>query len=104
MFGLVNGLAHNGLLAPADAEFRTVNNEWFQRNLPIPTVYCRTRYPLAAAWFRTSATVFLERVPGYLRILRTHGIPCETVWSNDPGILVYEDEYQVVVAPASGDR
>ncbi|GAA3237886.1 hypothetical protein GCM10017691_37440 [Pseudonocardia petroleophila] len=48
------------------------------------------------------ATEFLQLIPGYLEILRAHGVDCVEVRSDDPGRVVYEDEHQVVVVPSSG--
>jgi hypothetical protein len=31
--------------------------------------------------------------------LDAHGISCDAVWSDDPGLAIYEDEHQVVVVP-----
>ncbi|EMD28054.1 hypothetical protein [Amycolatopsis azurea] len=53
--------------------------------------------PGAAAWFKASAHVFIERVDGYLTILEALEVPCETVRSANPGRIIYEDEFQVVV-------
>ncbi|MFI5558947.1 hypothetical protein ACIA2T_06665 [Amycolatopsis japonica] len=53
--------------------------------------------PGAAAWFKATARVFIDRVDGYLSILETHDVPCETVWSANPGQVIYEDEHQIVV-------
>jgi hypothetical protein len=55
--------------------------------------------PGAVAWFKTSATHLLDRVPGYLTLLAAHGVRCERLESADPGRIVYEDEHQVVVVP-----
>ncbi|MGY6657106.1 hypothetical protein ACXIZN_33595 [Amycolatopsis sp. TRM77291] len=73
----MNGLARAGRL--------TAEEETFRRSIPGPRHVPDT------------ARVFIERVDGYLAILEMHEIPCVTVRSADPGRIVYEDEYQVVV-------
>ncbi|WP_233621643.1 hypothetical protein [Amycolatopsis sp. WAC 04182] len=102
VFGLVNGLARAGRLTVEQEAFRRANNDWYDANFinpahTDPRVYDAEVNPGAAAWFKATARVFIERVDGYLAILETHGIPCETVRSANPGRIVYEDEYQVVV-------
>lgn len=104
VFGLVNGLANDGLLTAEQAEFRRVNNAWYEANVVDPstvdaTVYDRAVNPGAAAWFKESAAHVTGRVGGYLAILADHGVPCVLVRSTDPGRVVYEDEHQVVVVP-----
>lgn len=62
-------------------------------------MYDRSINPGAAAWFKPSARVLITRVDGYLKILDAHGIRYEKAQSSDPGRVVYEDEYQIVVVP-----
>lgn len=104
VFALVNGLAFAGSLSPEHERFRRVNNDWFNEHLSDPcrgdpSLYDRALYPQATSWFREGAEEMLSRVDGYLRILDAHGIAWRATWSTDPGILLYEDEHQVVVVP-----
>ncbi|WP_410576203.1 hypothetical protein [Amycolatopsis sp. lyj-108] len=101
VFGLVNGLALTGRLTVEQATFRRTSNDWFDRNFTNPahadpSVYDVDVNPGAAAWFKATARVFIERVDGYLSILETHEVPCEAVWSANPGRVIYEDEHQIV--------
>lgn len=79
------------------------HNDWYETNLTRPDarVYDRAMNPLAASWFKPSAVAFLAPIPGYLAIMRAHGVDCVEVRSDDPGIVVYEDAYQIVVVPAA---
>jgi len=104
VFALVNGLAFNGLLSPAQEHFRRTTNDWFHANLPDPgiirpSVYDRAINPTAAAWFKSTAVQFLAKIPGYLDILRSHNIACELVQTGQPGKVLYEDLCQVIAAP-----
>jgi hypothetical protein len=101
IFGLVNGLAHAGALSSAERAFWRKHNDWYEANLTYPDsrVYDRAVNPLAASWFKTSAFAFLAPIPGYLAILRAHGVYCIEVRSDDPGIVIYEDIHQIVVVP-----
>jgi hypothetical protein len=107
VFGLINGLAQEGRLTDEQESFRRSNNTWYNEAYPDPssvdpTVYDHEVNPGAAAWFKPSATHLIERVPGYLEILTTHGVQCRTIQSADPGRVIYEDEVQVVVVPHGG--
>ncbi|WP_394360254.1 hypothetical protein [Amycolatopsis sp. SB7-3] len=102
VFGLVNRLARAGRLTGEQEAFRRMNNDWYDANFTNPahadpSVYDAEVNPGAAAWFKATARVFIDRVDGYLSILDTHDVPCETVWSANPGQVVYEDEHQIVV-------
>lgn len=107
VFGLVNGLAREASkLTAAQEQFRQTNNAWYEANCTDPssvdpTVYDRKINPKAGAWFRSSASVLLGRVDGYLKILVDHGVGCELVRSADPGRVIYEDDHQIVVVPHS---
>lgn len=109
VFALVNGLAKDGVLTADQERFRRANNEWYNANFPNPaekdsTVYDRELHPGAVAWFKVSADEFIERVDGYLQILAAHGVDCATVQSADPGKVIYEDQFQVVVVPHQRTR
>jgi hypothetical protein len=62
-----------------------------------PTVY--EDNPYAATWFVPTARHLLEPIPGYLKILAAHNVPCERYTSTSPGRVIYEDPHQVVVVP-----
>ncbi|OPF79322.1 hypothetical protein VT50_0216705 [Streptomyces antioxidans] len=104
VFGLVNGLARSGKLSADQERFRRTTNDWYNAAYPDPstvdpTVYDHELHPGAAAWFKSTSRELIRRVDGYLEILAAHGIECRMVRSSNPGRIVYEDEYQIVVVP-----
>ncbi|MEV4744820.1 hypothetical protein AB0K21_00450 [Streptosporangium sp. NPDC049248] len=108
VFGLVNSLASRGKLTAEQERFRRTNNDWYDANFTNPsdidpTVYDHALNPGAAAWFKSSAHLLIERVSGYMEILAAHGVGCEVVYSSDPGKIVYEDDHQIVVVPHLND-
>lgn len=101
IFALVNGLYNDGLLSPDEVAFRRRMNDWYEANLPnpgviAPSVYDRQLHPTAVAWFKTSAHQYLAPIPSYLRILEAHATPCEMATTAHPGVILYEDPYQVI--------
>ncbi|MFI0978135.1 hypothetical protein ACH4SP_14195 [Streptomyces sp. NPDC021093] len=108
VFALVNGLARDGKLTPEQEVFRRANNDWYDAAYPEPSsidpsVYDHSVNPGAVAWFKSTSTGLIARVPGYLEILDAHGVECVEVRSaGAPGRVVYEDEWQVVVVPTCG--
>jgi hypothetical protein len=108
VFGLVNMLANRRRLTVEQERFRRINNDWYDAAYPNPAavdaaVYDQEVNPLAAAWFRSSATKLIVRVDGYLEILDAHRVPCVRLESIAlPGRLIYQDAYQIVVAGSAG--
>lgn len=65
-----------------------------------PVYYDLDVNPEAAAWFKTTATHLLARLPPYLELLRAHDEPFEVLYSDTPpGRVIYEDDVQIVVVP-----
>ena len=95
VFGLVNVLGRNGMLTPAEERFRRENNAWYDAAYPSPASHYQ-EYPGAVAWFKDTADELLERIPGYLAILDAHRITWEQARTPAPGLIVYEDAYQVL--------
>lgn len=100
----MNHLGRSGKLSADEHEQWRAGNDWFNEAYLDPTtvdvtVYDRKINPLAAAWFKSSATHLVERVPMYLAILRDHGVDCVRRESRNPGRIIYEDDVQIVVVP-----
>ncbi|WP_018683574.1 hypothetical protein [Actinokineospora enzanensis] len=109
VFGLVNGLARRGVLSGEQEAFRRVSNDWFDANFTNPgtvdpSVYDQGLHPGAVAWFKASAGELIERVTGYLEILDQHQVGWVRLAATDPGLIIYEDEHQVVAMPRAGER
>ncbi|MFE3603589.1 hypothetical protein [Streptomyces sp. NPDC059142] len=109
VFALANGLARSGALTEEQWRFWRTGNDWYDANYPDPStvdplVYDAGRNPGAVAWFKSSraAAELIARVDGYLKLLTAHGVAWQELRSTDPGRVVYEDAYQVVVVPYDG--
>jgi hypothetical protein len=79
---------------------------WFRRHLPIPDRFTRTRNAShkkkrALSWFKEGALAQITRARDVLEILRAHDLLVETLTTERPGYVVYEDEFQVVAEPFS---
>jgi hypothetical protein len=106
IFGLANALARDGRLSETDYSWWLASNLWYDAAYINPqlvdaSVYDRTLNPTAQAWFKVSAAHLLERIPGYLALLDRYAVLWREVRSNNPGTVLYEDEFQLVVTPWS---
>lgn len=113
VFALVNGLAHDGRLTDEQARWWRANNDWFNATYTDPasvdpSLFDRSVNPVTSCWFKADAIHLTDRLHGYLALLDSHEIGWTELRSDDPGIVVYEDQDQVVVIPrddpSSGGR
>lgn len=81
--------------------------DWFGTNLPVPPVVKQRKDGLC--WFRREPTEprspdsheALRRAFQLASYLRSVGMSVETVQTDDPGRVVYQDRWQVVAVPGS---
>src|ERR1700742_4715349 len=104
VFGLANRLARSGRLSPADQAFWRSGNDWYNAayadpGAVDPNLFDKEVNPVVECWFKESAVHLLERVPGYLDLLSRYGVRCVERRSADPGVVLYEDDVQIVVRP-----
>jgi hypothetical protein len=104
IFGLINVLGRAGMLSPEEDEFRRTANAWYERAYPDPgtidpAIYNRSIHPETIAWFKQSAYKLLDNIPSYLAVLDAHNVSWRKVISADPGRVIYEDEYHIIVVP-----
>ena len=104
VFALINGLHQDGALTEAEERFVRTSNDWYNASYTDPStidpdVYDRELHPLAAAWFKTSSAHPVDRIAGYIDVLTVHGVDCVAFYSDSPGVVIYEDDDQVIVKP-----
>jgi len=99
LFVHTRGLRDESLLEPYEFQWLDELYAWFNAELPCPP-FSREQFPAdAVSWFRSSATRFVTRMWDLAALLRKHGQPVKMLKSGDPGVIVYQDEYQVVAHP-----
>ena len=86
-----------GELSPNETEQLENLYDWFNERLPVPP-YSTSNWPAdVVAWFRDDATDAVRRMWDVIALLRDHSVSVRMLTSNNPGRVVYEDDYQVVV-------
>ena len=77
--------------------------DWFDANLPRPSGFGRAcgtpREPRGVCWFRPIARRHVREVRYLGWLLGECGVPVRTVRTRKPGVVVYEDDAQVVAEP-----
>jgi hypothetical protein len=80
---------------------------WFNRHLPVPGRFARSRRPSACkraiSWFKPTAGECLDRMQALAAVLHGHGRAVERLTTDRPGYVVYEDDDQVVAEVFRGE-
>jgi hypothetical protein len=100
-------LRRRGHLADEEREVVCEVFEWFNRHLPVPPRFARSRRPnarsRAISWFKPSAGEYLDRMQALAAVLDGHGCAVERLTTDRPGYVVYEDDFQVVAEVFRGE-
>ncbi|MDE6762910.1 MAG: hypothetical protein K2J73_04450 [Oscillospiraceae bacterium] len=90
----------DGVYSKEDAEIYDQTHKWFLDNLPVPPFYGKDNENPdgAVTWFKTeNSDVMLEHIEPLLELLEKYCIPYDVVYTDTPGKIVYEDDFQVGV-------
>lgn len=98
----MNVLGRQGMLTEAEEALRIKHNAWYDAAYADPSASGTGAYDTAdaEAWFRVDgASELLNRIHVYTDILDAHRIAWECIRSDDPGLIIYEDDVQIVARP-----
>ena len=95
VFSMCWGLIQQDVMEPEDADlFREIDG-WFAENLPWPP-QCKNRESVVC-WFKTeNSAEMMKMIRPALWLLERYHHPYFLVYTNSPGEIVYEDQYQIV--------
>lgn len=71
--------------------------KWLNANLPCPPFSTSGWSKNAVAWFKDSATDSIQQMRTLAALLTQHDCPVRMLRSRNPGKVLYEDRFQVVV-------
>jgi hypothetical protein len=83
--------------------------KWFIDNLPEPHWYTNEKREYgvrakAVCWFKDSAKIFIQKIHELIIILEKYDLIVERITTQDPGYIVYSDEFQIVAIPFKSER
>ncbi|MBO4288980.1 MAG: hypothetical protein J5865_02620 [Lachnospiraceae bacterium] len=95
IFSMCWQLIQNDVMEEEDADLYREIDDWFAHNLPWPP-QCKNREPVVC-WFKTeNSDEMMKMIRPALWLLERYHHPYFLVYTNDPGEIVYEDQYQIV--------
>jgi hypothetical protein len=71
---------------------------WFNRNLRVPRI--TREHAECLFWFRADQQQVVSRLWDLVAILAEHHVHVRKIRTNDPGLIVYRDEFQVAAMPS----
>ncbi len=96
IFSMCWKLIQDDVMEAEDADLFKEIDSWFAEELPFPPP-CNSRERVIC-FFKTENTVeMLKMIRPALWLLEKYHHPYYVVYTNDPGEIIYEDKYQVVV-------
>src|SRR5262245_6426235 len=103
IFAAVGELRRSETLEPIDSLELDEVERWFERRLREPSRFSlrhRIREPrVGVCWFRDTARKHLARAYELIEVLSRYGIHVDRVETTRPGVVIWEDEHQIVAVP-----
>jgi hypothetical protein len=99
VFSLNHRRIREGVYSEADAQLFHQTDDWFKEALPQPPFYDEGNPQRAITWFKTEAfSVFAEKTETMLGLLDKYGVVYDILYTDHPGRIIYEDDFQVATA------
>ena len=96
IFSMCWQLIQNDVMEEEDADLFKEIDSWFAEELPFPP-QCK-RQEKVICYFKTeNSEMMMRMINPLLWLLERYEHPYYVVYTNFPGEIVYEDEYQIVV-------
>lgn len=93
-------LRDQGDIAKYEREELRSHLQWFSGNLPVPTVLAERGNEGAISWFKSQSKECISRVWSVVHILKENGIVITKITTDNPGYVIYEDDFQIVAWPS----
>ena len=95
IFGAVFGLIKRGLTSEKEANSYEEVLSWFDQHLPDPKFYEQGNPLQGITWFTEEGAKMTDKLIPLIEILESHGVEYEFIETENPGIIIYKDRYQV---------
>ena len=95
VFSVFQQLIQDGVMEQEDEDLYREIDSWFVEHLPFPP-QCKRQEPVVCFFKASNAEEMLKWMKPALWLLDRYQVPHYLVYTNRPGEIVYEDDYQVV--------
>ena len=82
-------------LTDRESRHLDVTYNWFSENLPCPP-WSQNDWEYAVSWFKKDAHQYINKMWEMANLLKEHGKQVRMLKADNPGKIVYQDEFQVV--------
>jgi hypothetical protein len=96
LFTEVEYLRKNDKLQPYQVDMVKDIFKYFNDNLPVPPYSTKNWSVDAISWFKDTAMDFIDKMRDLTFILEENGYQVRVIKTAEPGMKLYEDEYQIV--------
>ena len=96
IFSMCWKLIQDDKMDEEDAELFKEIDAWFAETLPFPP-QCKNREKVVCFFKTENTELMMKMITPAMWLLERYHHPFYVVYTNTPGEIVYEDEYQVVV-------
>lgn len=99
IFQAAIALRDSGKLKPYEQELLEFQYDWLRKHLKSPECLREEHNIRAICWFHPRAKKPIAKVRAIMEILKEYGTLIQMIKTKDPGIIIYEDGWQVVAKP-----
>ena len=96
IFSMLNQMVSDGIMDEEDVGLFREIDSWFAEELPWPPP-CERQEPVICYCKMDNTELMMKMINPLLWLLERYKHPYYVIYTNYPGEIVYEDEYQVVV-------
>ncbi|OSZ82756.1 hypothetical protein CAP35_05695 [Chitinophagaceae bacterium IBVUCB1] len=108
VFQAVGYLCRTDVMYDYDKKHLMEIRGWFNANLEKPTRFSKSLKKnapkVSLAWFKSTATEHLKRMYEMKVIIEKYDITVLVIKRENPGYIVYEDDFQVSTLPHKDDK
>ena len=94
IFSMCWQLVQNDVMEEEDADLFREIDSWFAEVLPFPP-QCNAQEPVVCFFKTENADLMMKMIHPAMWLLQRYNHPFYVVYTNDPGEIVYEDQYQI---------